>query len=41
MNLKLSEYTNYGKIYRFGIEPPNVNFHHAKMVCPIFKHVMI
>ena len=24
-----------------GIEPPNINFHQGKMVCPIFKHVEI
>ena len=24
-----------------GIEPPNANLHHGKMVCPILKHVSI
>ena len=38
VNLKLSGYTNYGKIYRL---VSNVNFHHGNMVCPILKHVEI
>ena len=40
MKLKHSGYTIYGKI-KTGIETGNVNFHQAKMVCPIRKNVKI